>query len=84
MKNLMITATAVLISISSAALAGSMDGPRFGTPDVMINKPIQAAEKSFELTCYGCISPNTGRSRNNFVRPHYRNNGTFVDGYWRS
>ncbi len=36
-----------------------------------------------QISCFGCISPETGRMRNNYVRPHY-NNGRFVGGYWRS
>jgi hypothetical protein len=37
-----------------------------------------------ELACFGCISPSTGRPRTNFVRPHFRSNGTHVGGYYRS
>lgn len=33
---------------------------------------------------YGAISPNTGRPATNYVSPHYRSNGTYVNGYYRS
>jgi hypothetical protein len=39
---------------------------------------------SFEMACYGCISETTGRPRTEYVRPHVRSNGTYVNGYWRS
>ena len=40
--------------------------------------------RSFELSCYGCTSDSTGRPRVEYVRPHVRSNGTYVEGYWRS
>jgi hypothetical protein len=34
--------------------------------------------------CYGVASPLTGRSRNAYVRGHFRSNGTYVAQYTRS
>lgn len=55
--------------------------------EILINKP-EAPEgdhKSIvQFACYGCISNETGRPRTNYVKPHYRSNGTYVSGYWRS
>ena len=52
------------------------------------NRTIDSAHSefggSFELSCYGCTSETTGRPRTEYVRPHVRSNGTYVDGYWRS
>ena len=36
-----------------------------------------------EISCFGCLSPQSGRPRSNYVRPHI-NNGRVIGGYWRS
>ena len=41
-------------------------------------------EIDYTLACFGCNSEITGRPRTEYVRPHYRSNGTWVDGYYRS
>ena len=54
--------------------------------DVLIHKPVFDADDNneFILSCYGCISTETHRPRTEYVRPHVRSNGTYVNGYWRS
>ena len=54
--------------------------------DVLIHKPVFDADDNneFILSCYGCISTETYRPRTEYVRPHVRSNGTYVNGYWRS
>ena len=85
MKNLIIAATVAFISATSAASASPLApvGHSFIEPDVLINMPNTIAGGE-ELACYGCFSTTTGRIRNNYVRPHVRSNGSFVNGYWRS
>jgi hypothetical protein len=81
MKNIIIAAAIALISATTVVSASpfSLNGTN---PEVLINKPI--VKVMDELACYGCISPNTGRVRDGYVRPHTRSNGSFVNGYWRS
>ena len=54
--------------------------------DVLIENPVFDANDNheFKLSCYGCLSTETYRPRTEYVRPHVRSNGTYVDGYWRS
>jgi hypothetical protein len=77
-----LAATAILAAVASSASATPM-GPTFDVEqeNVLTNNPTVTND---ELACYGCISPSTGRVRDNYVRPHVRSNGTSVNGYWRS
>ena len=53
-------------------------------PDFKDNMLIRIPQfPELQMSCFGCMSPNTGRPRTNYVRPHY-NNGRFVGGYFRS
>jgi hypothetical protein len=84
-KNIFIaglTATAILVGSSSGTSAAPM-GSTFDVEQgqVLVNNPNAG---SYETACFGCISPSTGRVRDNYVRPHYRSNGSHVSGYWRS
>ena len=81
MKNIIVAAAFALISSTNLVNADPFSLAPFN-PEVLINKPIVA--EMDELACMGCISPNTGRIRDGYVAPHYRRNGTLVDGYWRS
>jgi hypothetical protein len=81
MKKTLIAAAVTFIAATSIASANPF-APIDTNNDVLINKPIVA--QADELACFGCISPSTGRFRDGFVRPHFRSNGSFVNGYWRS
>jgi hypothetical protein len=81
MKNTLIAATIALMSATTSVSASPFSSAHFA-PDVLINKPI--IKVMDELVCYGCISPNTGRFRDGYVTPHFRSNGSFVGGYYRS
>ena len=80
------TIIAAVITLVTATAAYSVSASPFGAitndPDVLVHNPIP--QEVEEMACYGCISPRTGRPRTNYVRPHYRGNGTYVRGYWRS
>ena len=83
MKKILISAAVALITATSAySVSASPFTGIQNDPDVLVNKPV--VQQTDEIACYGCISPSTGRIRNNYVSPHYRSNGTFVNGYWRS
>lgn len=77
-----LAATAILTAMASSASATPM-GSTFDVEqeNVLTNNPTVTND---ELACYGCISPSTGGFRNNYVTPHFRSNGSFVSGYWRS
>ena len=80
MKKIIITAAFVLMSAANAVSASPLSIPN--DPNVLVNMP--TVETTVIQACYGCISPNTGRPRTNYVRPHFRSNGTYVGGYYRS
>ena len=83
MKKILISAAVALITATTAySVSASPFTGIENDPNVLVNKPV--VQQTDEVACYGCISPNTGRIRNNYVSPHYRSNGTFVNGYWRS
>jgi hypothetical protein len=73
--------TAIFTAMASSANA-AMD-PYFEVEqeNVLINNPNTG---SYQSACWGCISPSTGRFRDGYVTPHFRSNGSFVSGYWRS
>ena len=87
----LITTAAITAAIASSAIA--LTGAANAAPMLdngfswKSDKPLQISDTILgageEFACWGCLSPDTGRPRNNFVRPHY-NNGNFIDGYWRS
>ena len=81
MKKIIVAAAIALMS-ATANVSASPFSSIESNPNVLVNKPTVKA--MVELACYGCISPSTGRIRNNYVRPHFRSNGAFVNGYWRS
>tara|TARA_Y100001934_G_scaffold232329_1_gene281054 strand:+ start:64 stop:321 length:258 start_codon:yes stop_codon:yes gene_type:complete len=71
--------------LASSAIASPFNSFGEGLQkDFLIYKPATQSEVTMEQACFGCISPSTGRPRMNFVSPHFRSNGTFVNGYWRS
>ena len=70
-----------LISATTSVSASPFSSPDTD-PNVLVNKPMVAVMD--ELACLGCISPSTGRIRDGYVTPHFRSNGSFVGGYWRS
>ena len=80
----------VIASLSSANASANEEqsASRFKALDldVLIENPVFDANDSheFKLSCYGCLSTETYRPRNEYVRPHFRGNGTYVNGYWRS
>ena len=77
-----LAASAFVTAVASTASASPM-GPAFEYEQnkELTNNPVIIND---ELACFGCISPSTGRFRHGFVRPHFRSNGSFVNGYWRS
>jgi hypothetical protein len=81
MKKIIIAAAIALMSATTAVSASPFSSYA-SNPNVLVNKPVVKAMD--ELACFGCISPSTGRPRTNFVRPHFRSNGSFVGGYYRS
>jgi len=81
MKKIIIAAAIVLISATTSVSASPFPSP-YTDPNVLVNKPIVAVMD--ELACLGCISPSTGRIRDGYVTPHFRSNGSFVGGYYRS
>ena len=81
MKKTLIAVAIALISATTAVSASPFSSP-YTDPNVLVNKPIVAVMD--ELACYGCISPSTGRIRDGYVTPHFRSNGSFVGGYYRS
>ena len=86
MKNIVIaTITAAILGTSTASAALFQPYMTDGQL-LLINKPIMetSIQGGEEISCYGCISPRTGRFRNEYVRPHFRSNGTYVNGYFRS
>ena len=87
MNTLKLVTAAIVLSASSfgaqAAVFG--DTSALSGPEIQINQITPSLDLfKFEQACYGCISPSTGRPRTEYVQPHFRSNGTFVNGYWRS
>lgn len=79
------------LSSASALVNGEHSASRFKALnlDVLIENPVFGIfdandNHEFKLSCYGCLSTETYRPRTEYVRPHVRSNGTYVDGYWRS
>jgi hypothetical protein len=81
MKKTLIAAAIAFMSATTAVSADPFFSP-LTDPNVLVNRPI--VEAVDELACFGCISPSTGRIRDGYVTPHFRSNGSFVNGYWRS
>jgi len=81
MKKIIIAAAIALMSATTAVSASPFSSYA-SNPNVLVNKPIVAVMD--ELACLGCISPSTGRIRDGYVTPHFRSNGSFVGGYYRS
>jgi len=77
-----LAASALVTAVASNASASPM-GPAFDYEQnkELTNNPVMIND---ELACFGCISPDTGRIRDGYVQPHFRSNGSFVNGYWRS
>ena len=91
----LLTALIVLtaLNISEAEAGAYQNWMNYGkTNDNMVVNPSEFKDNmliklpefpELQMSCFGCISPNTGRPRTNYVRPHF-NNGRFVGGYYRS
>ena len=85
MKSLILSAILGVTVLASSAMANPFNTADDGfSKEVLIYNPNQGVDVGFDNICQGCISPRTGRPRNNYVRPHDRGNGTRVEGYWRS
>ena len=85
MKKLILSTIIGATLLASSAIASPFNSYGEGlNKDFLIYKPATQSEATMEQVCFGCISPSTGRPRTNFVSPHFRSNGTFVNGYWRS
>ncbi|MDC0378976.1 hypothetical protein OAM79_00615 [Litorivicinus sp.] len=79
--------SAIILSVTSLnSQAGVFgDTTKLSGPEVQVNQITPNLDLfKFEQACYGCISPSTGRPRTEYVQPHFRSNGTYVNGYWRS
>ena len=85
MKSLMVAAALAIAALTGTANAAPMLDSDFGLKS---DKPLQISDTTLgageEFACYGCLSTETGRPRDNYVRPHFRSNGAFIQGYWRS
>ena len=83
----MIIAAAFTIAAAMTANVSAAPVPDSGlmpNKEILIYMPDETPAGIKELTCYGCLSTETGRPRTNYVQPHVRSNGTYVQGYWRS
>ena len=82
-KSIITTITAVALTVIGAnTVTASPFDFNLKDPKILVNQPLP---ENLELqACFGCISPSTGRFRDGYVRPHFRSNGSFVNGYWRS
>ena len=86
MKSMIIAAA---FTIAAAMTANVSAAPVLGTSftphkEILIYMPDETPVGVKELACYGCRSPETGRPRTNYVQPHFRGNGAYVQPYWRS
>ena len=87
MKKITLITSAIALSIASFGIQAAIYDHTSGLsgPEIQVNQITPALDLfKFEQACYGCISPSTGRPRTEYVQPHFRSNGTFVNGYWRS
>ena len=95
MKNLKILLLSTLITISTGSANANNNevmksfyetssSPLIFNPLVKSQKNNEQLNKKYSLACYGCISESTGRPRLEYVQPHFRSNGTYVNGYYRS
>jgi hypothetical protein len=86
MKTLKTISAAIILSATSFAVnAGTLGEMNIFNSERLINQVQLAPELlQFKSVCYGCISGSTGRPRTNYVQPHFRSNGAYVQGYWRS
>ncbi len=85
MKSLILSAILGVTVLASDVMANPFNTADDGfSKEVLIYNPNQGVDVGFDNICQGCISPRTGRARDGYVSPHYRGNGTYVDGYWRS
>ena len=79
---------AAIMSVATLAAADSAQaGPmQVMDPGFQNQKLVYSPDQGekFEPICYGCTSSVTGLPRTEFVSPHIRSNGTYVDGYYRS
>ena len=83
----MIIAAAFTIAAAMTANVSAAPVPDSGlmpNKEILIHMPDETPAGIKELACYGCISPETGRARTNYVQPLVRSNGTYVQGFWRS
>ena len=85
MKKLILSTIIGTALLASSAIASPFNSYEDGfQKDILIYKPAMHSEVTMEQACYGCISNETGRPRTNYVSPHLRGNGTYVNGYYRS
>ena len=79
--------SAIILSVASLGAQADVLGGniKLSGPEIQVNQITPNLDLfKFEQVCYGCISPSTGRPRTQYVQPHIRSNGTYVNGYWRS
>jgi len=86
MKSMIIAAA---FSIAAAMTANVSAAPVLATgftpnKEILVYMPDETSAGFKELACFGCSSTVTGLPRTNYVRPHVRSNGTYVQPYWRS
>jgi len=94
MKKLTLAIAATLILTAATANASSMVDPfkrtdtscAFGSTHSV--NPIIAAGRTMHPAhspiCFGRTSSFTGQPRTEYVSPHFRSNGTLVEGHFRS
>jgi hypothetical protein len=81
MKKLLIATAIALTTLASTSIASPMlDSSPKPQNQILIHSPDQQIQGLKELACYGCLSSQTGRPRTNYVRPHTRSNGSYVQG----
>ena len=89
-KTLLISLILVLTTSANAKSNDIMEGFYETSNSPLVFSPLVTTiennqlDHGYTLACYGCLSESTGRPRTEYVRPHYRSNGTYVDGYYRS
>ena len=86
MKSMIITAAFTIAAAMTASVSAApvLDTDFTPNKEILIYMPDETPAGIKELACYGCLSTETGRPRTNYVQPHFRGNGTYVQGYWRS
>ena len=92
LKRVTLSLTLMFLAATNPVSAGAMFNPFNGLGnsglgnmerEYLINNP-EKSPSLYSPVCFGCFSSTTGLLRTEYVRPHFRSNGTYVDGYYRS